>query len=218
MHKLDEYKKELEIYNKNVAAEQARTTTNSTKLVAYEHELGVLISKKQQSEEVLLNLYDSNIVYPTYRKLPLLCTLYEYLASGRADTLEGTDGAYNMLELEIRLDKIITKLDDIIENLNVIQNNQYVLYNTFVEANNKTNALIAQMQELSEKYYSLCKSNSENLSTSLETLTKTSAINTYYTEQTAKELHYMNKMNYLTGKNDGVFFNQPPTFYDTIDG
>lgn len=217
-HALDTYKTKLAIYNKNIEEERIRTFENSTKLIAYEHELELMMAKKQKSDELLLRLYDADIVYPTYRKLPLLCTIYEYLASGRADTLEGTDGAYNMLELEIRLDKIITKLDDIIKNLNAIQNNQYILYNTFVEANNKTTALIARTQELAEKYCSLCESNNEKLTASLEALTKTSAVNAYYNEQTAKELHYMNKMNYLTGKNDGVFFNQPPTYYAAIDG
>lgn len=39
---------------------------------------------------------------------------------------------------------------------------------------------------------------------------KESAIVAYSTERVAKELNYMNRMNYLVGRNDETFFNLPP--------
>ncbi len=53
----------------------------------------------------------------------------EYFESGRCTTLEGHEGAYNIYENEIRLNLIITKLDDIITRLDRIQSNQYMLAN-----------------------------------------------------------------------------------------
>ena len=40
----------------------------------------------------------------------MVCSLYEYVCSGRCDTLAGHEGAYNIWEMEIRLDKIVTQL------------------------------------------------------------------------------------------------------------
>ena len=44
----------------------------------------------------------------------------------------------------------------------------------------------------------------------LSALQASSALTAYQSERTQKELHYMNRMNYLSGKNDDVFFNIPP--------
>ena len=44
----------------------------------------------------------------------------------------------------------------------------------------------------------------------LSALQATSALTAYQAEQAQKELHYMNQMDYLSGRNDDVFFNLPP--------
>ena len=44
----------------------------------------------------------------------------------------------------------------------------------------------------------------------IKTIQQSSAFTAYQGEQTQKELHYMNRMNYLSGKYDEIFFNQPP--------
>lgn len=41
-------------------------------------------------------------------------------------------------------------------------------------------------------------------------LQKTSSLTAYFSERTQKELAYMNRMDYLSGRNDDVFFNHPP--------
>jgi hypothetical protein len=52
----------------------------------------------------------------------------EYLDSGRCSALEGPDGAYNLYESELRQNYIISKLDTIINQLDMIRENQYYLY------------------------------------------------------------------------------------------
>ena len=54
------------------------------------------------------------------------------------------------------------------------------------------------------------KLSGESLQRELRRLHETSAINAYHTERMHKELEYMNRMNYLSGRYDGTFFNQPP--------
>lgn len=72
--------------------------------------------------------YDMNIIYPKYRSIVPLASIFEYLQSGRCSELEGPTGAYNMYESESRADIIICKLDDIISSLEEIKANQYRLY------------------------------------------------------------------------------------------
>ena len=73
-------------------------------------------------------LYTSGIVYGKYRDLVALSSFYEYLLAGRCTSLEGSDGAYNIYEGEIRSDLIISKLSDVVESLEEIKKNQYMVY------------------------------------------------------------------------------------------
>lgn len=99
-------------------------------------------------------LYASNFIYPKYRNLIAIASMYEYLDSGRCNSLEGADGAYNIYELEVRLDRIITKLDIIISNLEQIRANQYYLYTAIKEMqphiDRVTNTIIENTNKLNE--------------------------------------------------------------------
>jgi len=86
-------------------------------------------------------IYDVDVVYPKYCNLIAVASFYEYLDSGRCDELEGKDGAYNIFELELRLDRIIYELDLINVNLSQIQKNQYRLYCEMVQVNRNISKL-----------------------------------------------------------------------------
>lgn len=79
-----------------------------------------------------------NIIFPKYRNLAAISSFYEYLESGRCTTLEGHEGAYNLFETEIRLNIIITKLDEIIDRLDQISSNQIMLYNAIKQSNDNS--------------------------------------------------------------------------------
>lgn len=203
----------LENYEKNMEWEKQRAKENAPRIAAYQQELLLLQEVNEKSKTSLASMYDVNIVYSKYRNLPMLCSIYEYLASGRVDTLEGTNGAYNLLELEMRLDRIITKLDVVIEQLYRICDNQNMLYTVIVEANSETKNLVSMTGQLIDNVYSLQEcvdGNTRDLVSALNEQKKTSAITAYSTERAAKELSYMNRMNYLAGRNDGTIFNLPP--------
>lgn len=99
-------------------------------------------------------LYSKDIIYSKYRNIIAIASIYEYLDSGRCEQLEGADGAYNIYEMEVRLDRIITKLDVVINNLEQIKNNQYYLYSAINELKpyieNTSKAIIENTEKLNE--------------------------------------------------------------------
>lgn len=104
-----------------------------------------------QSRDVLAKLYSYNIIYPKYRKLEFVCSLYEYLCAGRCTTLEGHEGGYNILEQEIRLDHIISQVDRVINNLNSIKYSQVQLYNAVMDSNQRLNRIIASTDRMASQ-------------------------------------------------------------------
>ena len=78
---------------------------------------------------LLENIYERNVIYPKYRNLIAMTEIHEYLDSGRFAELEGPLGAYNRYEDEVRLNRIITQIGQVIQNLENIKENQSLLYN-----------------------------------------------------------------------------------------
>ena len=53
-----------------------------------------------------------------------------------ANTLSGYEGAYNLYEQELRMNIVISQLEDIYDQLEEISTNQYMLYSAICESNN----------------------------------------------------------------------------------
>lgn len=87
------------------------------------------------SEMFLQSLYNMNVLFPKYRNLIAVSQIYEYIASGRCTELEGPNGAYNLYESELRQNNIISKLDVIINQLELIQQTQSMLYSAIQQSN-----------------------------------------------------------------------------------
>ena len=95
-----------------------------------------------ESRALLDRYYASEIIYPKYRTLPALTSIYEYFMTGRCTELTGPHGAYNLYEDELRKDTVISQLNTVIENLEQIRHNQYMLYQQ-VKAIQENTAVIA---------------------------------------------------------------------------
>lgn len=106
--------------------------------------LSELEKKHNESKRILQNCYDNGPLYKDYCNIVALCSIYQYLDSGRCDTLKGHEGAYNIYENERRLDRICTVLDDILANINQIKNYQIQLYGVLQEGNKKLDNLLAE--------------------------------------------------------------------------
>lgn len=120
-----------------------------------------------------------NVIYPKYLNLIALTTFSEYFETGRCTTLEGPDGAYNLFENEIRANRIIAQLDQVIDSLDTIKQNQYKAYCVLSQISNDTTSI-------SDKMTSAVKSLSE-ISTNTAVIKETNAQIAY---NTAKTAHY----------------------------
>lgn len=83
--------------------------------------------KYTETQRLLQQYYNLGYIYPSYRGMVPICTIYQYFESGRCSCLEGHEGAYNLYENELRMNLILSKLDDIIYRLDDISRNQMVL-------------------------------------------------------------------------------------------
>lgn len=147
----------------------------------------------RETVSALQQLYSYGIVYGKYRNQLALAMFCDYLMSGRCDTLEGATGAYNLYELEIRSDLIISKLDKIIASLEQIKNTQYCIYSEIKKSNERLakieNLLVAnnEMQKESlAQLKAICK-NTDGISKTLEEIAFNTEVTAYYSKQT-KEL------------------------------
>ena len=94
---------------------------------------------------VCRRLYQLDYIYPKYHHLAALTSIYEYFITGRCDSLAGPYGAYNIYEEEMRQDKIISQLNLIIENLDQIKTNQYMMYKEISKVKQSTDRVQAAL-------------------------------------------------------------------------
>lgn len=116
----------------------------------------VLISKEIADGEKLLGeliaarnkMYSLNVIYPKYRNLVAISSIYDYLVSGRCSVLTGSDGAYSLFESESKTNLILTRLADVVSSLEKIQENQYLLYQQISEINSGIQTLNQSMEKV----------------------------------------------------------------------
>ncbi len=138
--------------------------------------------KLADTRQLLWEAYDKGLLYGKYRNFVAVCSICEYLESGRCSELGGPDGAYNLFEQEIRMNLIITQLGLIISELDEIRENQAMLYDAISTGNRLTSQLIEQTNESIR----LGEYNAQQ-----------NAITAYNTQQTAREVSFSNWMRAL---------------------
>ena len=211
-----ELKKYQKAINDNMKKRQQDETERKVKTMLLQSQRTEAVKSLISSTEVLNMAYEKNIIFPKYRNLVMVCSLYEYICAGRCNTLEGHEGAYNILETEIRLDRIVSQLDRVIKQLEQIKQNQFMLYSAIQSSNqclsqivDSTNHMASQLDDFYNGATPLNDQIAE-LNARIAELQARSALTAYHTERTQKELAYMNRMDYLSGRNDDVFWNHPP--------
>lgn len=187
--KYEEYRKKVRIDNERVNNEMI--VKNALSLEAYE-----LRKQNINSRERLIEIYSKNIIFPKYRNLVMVCSIYEYLCSGRCTALEGYEGAYNILETEIRLDCIITGLDQVIARLDAIQRNQYTLYSIIT----KTNYQFVQILKSENDMINISKffhGQDKELNARISLIRENSSLKAYRTQSLQEEDQYMERISSL---------------------
>ena len=100
-----------------------------------------VIPNCQSTDDLLEQMYTLDIIHPKYRNFMAIAQIYEYLDTGRCDTLEGPNGAYNLHEQELRQNIIIDHLEQVIDKLDTL--NQTM--NRVCEVINESNRLLTNI-------------------------------------------------------------------------
>lgn len=104
--------------------------------------------KRSETEAVLKQYYDVDIVHPKYRTVSALTAICEYLDTGRCTALTGPNGAYNLYEAEYRQDLILSKLDTVISKLEKIEQNQVLMLKQLQNLRNSTDSMSNNVKAL----------------------------------------------------------------------
>ena len=145
-------------------------------------EAETLLEKAYQSRN---QLYGMDVIFGKYRNLVAVSTFYEYLMSGRCTKLEGTDGAYNIYEGEIRADRIIAQLDTVITKLDAIKDNQYVLYEKMSEINSNLSWMSDTMDKISDSMETVAE-NTATIAENSEQIAYNTAATAFYAKRNAE--------------------------------
>lgn len=166
-------------YQKKSADDKRVASENEVKarLVALRDELNKQYDKTRATLE---QYYSVGVLYPKYHTMNAVCSIYEYFMSGRCTELTGHEGAYNLYESELRSNIIISKLDDILVNLESIKSHQFMLYSALCEGNKKIDNLLAE----SERQTQLASFTAEQ-----------SAIAAYNSAEASRELNQLKWLN-----------------------
>ena len=112
------------------------------------------------TEQVLKQLYSLNILHKNFRNIIAVASIYQYLDTGMCTALEGHEGAYTLYLHESWYQKLSSQLDNIIDRLDQIQANQFVLLQAVKSANERIDKL-AKTSELTLAYAKATARNSE---------------------------------------------------------
>lgn len=126
-----------------------------------------------EEKDTLEKLYGLNVIYGKYRGIIPVGSFIDYFASGRCDSFEGPNGAYNLYENELRLDRISDKLDVIIVKLDEIKANQRAMYFALSEMNRTLHALRSSVSTASAKIVNTIQAEASTTRGSLSDISST---------------------------------------------
>ena len=185
----DEYNIALVQYEQAVKSDAARVQEEQKARSFLRQECKEIKSQLQKSKAALESLYANDVIFPKYRNFVMVSSIYEYIYTGRANTL---GEAYNILESEMRLDRIISQLDTIIAHLVDIKNNQYIIYSAIQEANAK----LAQINDSSQRIESgirMLHEQGEALNSRIANLQASSELSVYYNRLNYQQNAYLRR-------------------------
>lgn len=146
----------------------------------------------KQAKELLVKLYQArnemyatDVIFEKYRDFVAVSTFYEYLCSGRCESLDGVHGAYNLYESELRMNLIVSQLSAVVEGLEEIKNNQYVLYSAINETNRELKKLNSSMATMNKTLTSM-KGSLANISANSDIIAHNSEIAAFYAKKNAE--------------------------------
>ena len=122
-----------------------------TRQAIVQQQINLAEATLNKTRRTLDQFYSLNVIYPKYRNMAAVTTFYEYFNSGRCSSLTGHEGAYNLYENEVTMGIIINKLDQVIERLDQIQQNQYMLASAIRQSNAKADQVYNEICKCEEQ-------------------------------------------------------------------
>ena len=144
----EQYEQYLDKEKRAQADYEAQEKRASANYENAKQQVSLLDAPLRETEQLLEKLYSMDIIFPKYRNLVAVCTMYEYLASGRCTELAGPAGAYNLYESELRQNMIINQLEQVNANLEQVKQNQYILYQGIMEANQALQSISNEVRSI----------------------------------------------------------------------
>lgn len=151
--------RQIEAYNREIKeknAQQRGWDNHQLKLIPQETKL--LNANLTTARRLLWDYYRLGILHSDYQNMVAVCSIYQYIDSGRCSELTGRDGAYNLFEEEKFKNIVISKLDEIIRRLDQLQRTQSQLYYLMRDCESQIYQLSTATQKLSTKLDSIQES------------------------------------------------------------
>lgn len=139
-------------YKRDLEADRARVNREKQMALVYRTARNEMHATYCKTKDILDKMYGLDVIYGKYRyNIVAIAMFSEYFQSGRCNTLEGHEGAYNIYENEIRLGTIIGKLDEIIVRLDRIEQNQYRLFMAITEISKQQTRILSNLDAMAQK-------------------------------------------------------------------
>ena len=182
------------VNHKNIAIYKSNILANDAHKLALQKLKAVIIARRQNTTTVLETYYSRDLIYPKYRTFEQVTQLYEYLDSGRCDSLTGYTGAYNLLENERANRLILLELRQIRINTSQIAANQNLLYNAITSGFDTVSSLMSKTNTELQNINNSIQAQGKNVLTDmaeqrkyLDFIAENTAIPTYYRENYYRE-------------------------------
>lgn len=131
------YAKHLAEYDESVHKDTQRVQKELALKQVFQSQLQEVQQKRSATTSALTALYDIGVIHPKYRhNIIAVSSFYDYFDTGRCFSFSGPGGAYDTYEQDLRFRRLETKLDVIITRLDEIIDNQRMLSDLMRDANN----------------------------------------------------------------------------------
>ena len=134
---------------KNHKNEKARLEAITIK--EYEREIAENTESLEKIDRALEVYYEPQALYPKYRSLIPVATMYGYFDSGRCIDLTGHSGAYGYYEKELRYKNITEDLDEILQKTEEAAGDQALIQKKVAEIKDKASKLVSTVDEAIQK-------------------------------------------------------------------
>lgn len=133
-----QYQQDYVEYQKKLGMEQQAA---EQQIAAIDPDLETIHQIREKTETLLDQFYGLDIIHQSYRNIVPIASFAHYLSTGICNELEGPNGCYRLYESEALQKVIITKLDQVIDRLDELNERQYELKKALLDSNAKVERL-----------------------------------------------------------------------------